>query len=262
LTPGSDVYGAINLASVATANLPREVLVSMAAKGTISPIMLHNLYNLEDEDLERFIAIPPRTGIRILDERLKSTGAINMDSLWMAAYGKQLQQGGLTVLRTHPYAAIKRVRYNITRYFLPADVGWPFDGTERQDRKVLSPLLNAFDLVVTGNRPGHNHAFISYFTIPFLLWFGLRRSVGWLKRLIRRHNSTAGDLTIAFAFGNIAYLTAVAILLAQGDQNRIMFEVFPLFTILLGPLVAFVTWRLRVSRSQGFMRDRQSSSVA
>jgi hypothetical protein len=56
-------------------------------------------------------------------------------------------------------------------------------------------------------------------------------------------------LTIVFAFGNIAYLTAVVILYDYREQNRILFEVFPLFTILLGVLIGFVMRRFRVSHS-------------
>jgi hypothetical protein len=249
--PGSDVYGAINFAGLTSGTLPRHILASMAAKGTISPILLH--YRLEDEELVHIVTVPPRTGIRILDERLKSTGEINMDSLWMAAIGRQIRRDGLAVLRIHPKAALRGVRGNVVRYFLPADLVWPFNGSQDPNRQVLAPLLEAFDLVVTGKHPAHNHAFISYVTIPSLFWFGFWRSARWLKRVIRHPNGNARDLTIVFSFGNIAYLTAVALLSTNADQNRYRFEVFPLFTILLGSLIVFVTWRFRVSQS-GILR--------
>ncbi len=248
--PGSDVYGAINLAHLAGDALPRRVLAEMAVKGTISPIMLHN--HLEDEELVRVVPVPSRTGVRILDARLKSTGAINMDSLWMAAVGRQLRQDGWAILRIHPNASLGTVRANVVRYFLPADVGWPFDDSQqpRPNLLVLSPSLEAFDLVMAGRHPAYNHAFISYLAILFLFWFGLRRSARWVNRLRRRSSSNARDLTIVFAFGNVAYLTAVVILYDFRDQNRILFEVFPLFITLLGSLIVFVNWRFRVSRRE------------
>jgi hypothetical protein len=248
--PGSDNFGAINLAYLSVARLPRHIVAEMAVKGTISPIMLHSF---EDEELVHVVAVPPRTGIRILDERLKSTGAINMHSLWMAAIGRQLRQDGLAVLRIHPKAALRTVRRNVVIYFLPADVGWPYGQISPPNQQVLSTLLKTFDLVMAGKHPAYNHAFISYVTISFLFWFGIWRSARWLKRVIRRPSGNARDLTIVFAFGNIAYLTAVIILYAYAEQNRILFEVFPLFIILLGSLIVFVTWRFRVSQS-GILR--------
>jgi hypothetical protein len=247
--PGSDVFGSINLAHLTSDAVPLDVLATMTSRGTISPILLPILRNSwKDEALVDIVKIPPRTGVRILDERFKSTGGINMDSLWMAAIGRQLRQDSLSVLRSHPKAVLTRVRNNVVLYFLPADVGWPFDGTQRPNRQVLSRLLRGFDLITAGYQPPY-YTFISYVTIPFLLWFGLGRSARWLKRAIQRPNGNARDLTIVFAFGNIAYLTAVIILYDYADQNRILFEVFPLFTILLGLLIVFVMWRFRISQS-------------
>ncbi len=115
---------------------------------------------------------------------------------------------------------------------------------------MLAPLLRVFDLITAGYYPPHHYAFIAYLTIPFLLWFGFRRSTHWLKRAIRSPYGNARALTIVFAFGNIAYLTTVVILYDYSDQNRILFEVSPLFTILLGALFVFVMRRYRVSQSR------------
>ena len=239
--PGGDAYGGFNLASVASANLPRDVFAGMVAAKKVSPIMLHPF---EDEELVRIVPLPPRAGIRILDERVKSTGTINMDSLWMGEVGKQLHKDGLVVLRSHPGAALTMIRRNLVRYYLPADIGWPFYTGMQSNLKVLQPFLTVFDLITAGKHPAHRHSFISYVTISCLLWFGLRRSARWLKRALRRPNGNARDVTIIFAFGNIAYLSAVVLLYAQSQQNRILFEVFPLFTILLGSMIVFVTRRI------------------
>lgn len=246
--PGSDVYGGFSLATLTSGSLSRDALAAMVAQKTISPILLHD-FTFEDEELLRIVPIPPKTGIRILDDRVKSTGAINMDSLWMASIGRQLRQDGLVLLRSHPAATLATVRQNIERYFLPADIGWPFGGTPHANRQVLSPLLKSFDLLMSGNYSAHKFAFVSWITTPLLLWFGLRRSMRWLKRAVRRGpRANARDLTIVFAFANIAYLTAIAIFYASGDQNRYLFEVFPLFAILLGSLIALAMRRCRASQ--------------
>lgn len=242
--PGNDVYGGISLANLAKGGLSDSVLTSMVTAKEISPILLHG-FSFEDQDLVHVIPVPPRTGIGILDERVKSTGRINMDSLWMAAVGQQLRQDGLVILRSHPIAAFTTVRQNIERYFLPADIGWPFGGNPDPNQQVLSALLRPFDLIVAGKFPAHNYAFVSYVITLLLLGFGFRRSARWLKRVIRKPMENARDLTIVFAFANIAYLTSVVILYDFTDQNRILFEVFPLFAVLLGSLIVFVRRRFR-----------------
>jgi hypothetical protein len=241
--PGSDVQGATNLGFIATGNLPIATLDGMAAAGTISPVLSRFRNPLEDASLVDLVPMPPKTGISILDARLKSTGRISMDSLWMAAYARQLRQDSLTALRAHPEVILTAVNANLERYFLPADIGWPFDAREHPPNRVLSRSLKVFDLILTGKHPAHRYAYISRVAIPILLLFGLVRSGGWLMRIIRHPEGNAGNLTISFAFGNIVYLTAVVILLSCGDQNRYAFEIFPLYTILLGSLTtSFVAW--------------------
>jgi hypothetical protein len=243
--PGSDIHGSISLAYMAAYSMTPDDLRGLADQGAISPIIL-SVPKFEDPKLLQVVPIPPRTGIRILDERLKSTGAINMDSLWMAAVGQQLQRDGLVLVRSHPKAVLTTLRRNVIRSFLPADLGWPFDQTQPPNLQVLAPLLTAYDLAVFGKHPARNYVFVSWFAIPCLLWFGLRRTVRLLKRASRYPYARPRDLTIAFCFGNIAYLGTVVVLSVYVDQNRYLFEVFPLFAILLGALLVYAAWRLPV----------------
>jgi hypothetical protein len=245
--PGSDVFGSINLANLTTGGVPKQTLSRMATDGAISPIFIPVLqYKFEDPALVTLVKVQPNTGIPILDNRLKSTGRINMDSLFMAAVGRQLRRDALTVLRSHPEGALISVLRSTQRYFLPADLGWPFDSNPHPNQKVMLRFRTYFDLVTTGNYPSNRYAFISYITFPLLLWYGLWRSMRWLKRTVRRPGGNPADLTVAFAFGNILYLSAVIIFYDFTDQNRILFEVFPLFTMLLGLLISFVGNRKRM----------------
>ncbi len=111
--PGSDVFGSINLAHMTSDAVPLNVLDTMTSQGTISPILVPILADRwKDPAVVDFVKIPPRTGVRILDERFKSTGSINMNSLWTAAIGRQLRQDALSVLRSHPNAILRQVRNN------------------------------------------------------------------------------------------------------------------------------------------------------
>jgi cytochrome c-type biogenesis protein CcmH/NrfF len=80
--------------------------------------------------------------------------------------------------------------------------------------------------------------------------------------MIREPKGNARDLTIIFAFANIAYLTSVVVLYDFTDQNRILFEVFPLFAVLLGSLIVVVMRRSRRSHlSMDRGRARENSSI-
>ena len=262
LVPGSDTYGAINFAVLTSSEVPRPVLEQMAANNEISPILLHG-FRFEDEDLVDIVPLPSKTGVRLLDERLKSTRGIiqiNMDSLWMAAVGKQLRHDGLVILRSHPIATVKAIRRNIITYFLPADVGWPFGSpSQHLNQLILSPLLRV-NWIISGKHPKHNYAIVSYAVTLSLLWFGFWRSLRLLKRVIRGRSGSAPELTIAFAFGNIAYLTVVVVLFAFADQNRILFEVFPLFTVLLASLIVGIVKR-RVLLNRSALLDLRTRKV-
>jgi hypothetical protein len=107
--------------------------------------------------------------------------------------------------------------------------------------------------------------FISWFTIPCLLWFGLRRTALRLKRAIRHPSASPRDLTIAFSFGNITYLGAVVVLSLYMDQNRYLFEVFPLVVILLGALLVYVVgrfpaWQARILQFSKSLRVNQANA--
>jgi len=231
-TPGSDVYGAIAFTTMARGNLGRYDLARLAKKGIVSRVLV---YDLDEVDKVSAIVPPPApTGIPILDNRLKSTGVASMDSLWMAEVCKQIRRDGLSLLRYRPMGALTSIRDNIGRYFLPADIGWPFDGRTDTNARVLAPVLAPFDLAMTGTVPGHQYAWLSFVTVPMLLSFGLVQSGRWLRRAMPGRASDPKDLTIVFAFVNIAWLTAVIVFYDFTDQNRIIFEIFPLFAVLLG----------------------------
>jgi hypothetical protein len=227
-TPGSDVYGAIAFTTLARGELSKYQVARLANKGIVSRVLLYDLDDLDH--LTPLVPAPPPTGIPILDNRLKSTGVASLDSLWMVELCSHMREDGIRLLRYRPIGALNSIRDNIGRYFLPADIGWPFDGRADTNAVALKPVLERFDFATTGTVPGHQYAWLAYVSVPLLFGFGLLRTLRW----VRRRSSEATELTIVFAFGNIAYLTTVIVFYDFTDQNRIVFEMFPLYTVLLG----------------------------
>jgi hypothetical protein len=252
LAPGSDVYGAQSFANFVGTSVTPDTLQRLIASGAVSPILLYDS-DFTNPSLVRLVALPPSTGIPILDKRLKSNGRINMDSLWVAALGRQLRRDGLVLLRSSPPAVLTTLWRNVRRYFLPADTDWPFDGRQStRNQDVLARLLKLSDLLMAGKLPHSRHAFITYLTIPLVYCFGFRRLARWFKRGIRRPLGNARNVTIAFALGNIAYLTAVVLLFTYGDQNRYRFEVSALSTLLFGLWISAVVKTIGQSRATPF----------
>jgi hypothetical protein len=251
--PGRDVYGTIALTTMAKGDLTKFEIARLAKEGTTSKLLVYDLDQIEK--VTPIVPLPRPTGIAILDNPMKSTGVASLDSLWMTDVCEQLHRDALKLLRYRPQGYLMTIRDNIGRYFLPADIGWPFDGRGDTNALVMAPVLRPFDLATTGTIPGHQYAWLSYVTVPLLLGFGFVKSSRWLRQAVRNPAGGARDLTIVFAFANIAWVTGVVIFVDFTDQNRIMFEVFPLFAVLLGCALASIgsrrlSVRLPVGQSQ------------
>lgn len=247
LTPGSDVYAPLSFAGM---NIPPspDPLLELVRKGTVSPILLH-FWDFENPALLKVVPLPPRTGVPILDERLKSSGRINADSLWMAAVGKQVRKDDVVLLCNFPKVALRTVFRNIKRFCLPADSGWPFDGREDYPNKQALKLpLKVSDSLTAGKLPGSNHPFLSYLMTPFLLSYGIRRLTRKLKLEVSRPAAVARNLVIGFAVGNIVYFASVMIFLNYADQNRYRFEMSTLFVLLFGLWSSSLVKEFRRSR--------------
>jgi|ERR1019366_3836394 hypothetical protein len=262
LTPGSDVYGGINLAGLTTQSLPHATLRKLVDSGKVSPVIMAFGHCDSDSYLELWqtVPLPPKSGIRILDEVIKSSGPpcnFNMESLWMGNVGKQLHQDGSILLREYPRVALRTIRSNVRRYFLPADSRWPFTGGERPNKRVLSFPLEIYDLLLTGKSARYDHAVLSYLVLPSLLCFGIRE-IG--RRFKGACLGSSCGLTLLFVVGNIVYLTAVVVVFAEADQNRFRFEVSALYALLFGLLASALWRRLRNMRSLGIWARSNSAA--
>ncbi len=261
LTPGSDVYSPLAFAGM---NIPPspDPLRELVEKGAVSPVLLY-FWDFENPTLLKVVPLPQRTGIPILDERLKSSGRISADSLWMAAVGKQVRKDGVVLLYHSPKVALKTVYGNIKRFCLPADSGWPFDGREDYPNKqVLTLPLRVSESLTAGKLPGSNHPFVSYVMTPFLLYYGIRRLTSWLKRGTSQPAGVGQNLVIGFAVGNIVYLATVMIFLNYADQNRYRFEMSTLFVLLFGLWASTIVKGFRRSRMAAFVRTRYALATS
>ena len=253
VVPGSEVFQARNLALMTVSDLPSSALRDLEASGKISRVLTISVWKsaVEFSDL---VPAPPTTGIAILDNPLKSTGAASWHCLWMGRVGALCRKDALAVLRSYPQGYLRALRRNVGQYFLPADRGWPFDGTTHPNLAKLAVPLGAYDLLTTGTSSPNRRPWLSYVSLPGLLAFGL-------YEIARRARAATGDrpgaldptgMTLLFVVFNITYVSAVTVVFSAGDHNRYRDEVSGCFAVLLGLLL---TAGLRTVTRRGRRRE-------
>jgi hypothetical protein len=251
IVPGSDAFGGTNLARLATRLLPSNKIQELIAQGKISPwILTTDIYQIDKSPISRNVPDPPKTGIPVLDDRYKSTGALNWNSAWFGEVGKLYRKDALTVLRMYPEFYGASVVENLRTLFLPATDNWPFDGRQVTDNlRLVSQPLAVYVLLTTGQstdpyRVKARRPWFSYLVFPGLLAFGL-----WMLFKQRSVWNQPSNLVLMFMLFNIIYLSAAAVLLSDSDQNRYRDEVSAFFAVLFG-LALTAGWRkLRPARS-------------
>ncbi|MBN2036764.1 MAG: hypothetical protein JW768_08495 [Chitinispirillaceae bacterium] len=246
----------MNMATITTHHLTPQERGTFVAQGRISPI--------PDIDAvvplaayRPYITMPARRSIPVLDEELKSTGAINFNHPGFLEVGKLYTKDGRYILRHYPRAYIRSVAIAWFTYFLPPtdfaffDLNAPhirgierffdmvFFGQFRQitDRKKLRQLNSPVIVLYTG-------VFL-LLGLPALFIYGLV----FLYRGVRRGTLDAGRaIVIGYMLFIIAYCTGIANFLSSVENNRYRFPLDGFFVV-LAALALDTAWRKIRSRS-------------
>jgi len=192
-----------------------------------------------------YITMPAKTSIPVLDQELKSTGAVNFNHLGFLEVQKIFMKDGKYVLRHYPIAYLRSVTIAWFAYFLPTgdfpffDLNMPhIRGIERffdivffgqfkdaWDRKALRKMKAqgaGLSLVL------HTGIFLMI-GLPLLFIFG----AWFLYRGVRtRTLGTPQAMLIGFMLFNIAYCTAIANFLSSNENNRYRFPLDGFFVVL------------------------------
>jgi hypothetical protein len=233
---GSEVFQSSNLVLMAASGAPRDRIVKLEAEGRVSPILSIQVYESAPKAYASFIPEPPKTGIDILDQAVRSTGASNWNSLWMGKVGAQYSKDAWVLIQEHPDVYFRNLRANIPRYFKAANWDWPFDGTKHTNSLLLEGSLRAYSLLTSGTSRASGTPWLSFILVPAILAFGAWRVreglSGWIRGGATALDATS--VTALFAIANILYAAVVTIVFSAGDHNRYRDEVSGLFALLLG----------------------------
>ena len=244
LFPGSSIYGGVNLSTMTRLQAPPDLLTPLMDSGEISPLFGFNGCDLtpairtNGNEIAKVVPPPESKGHPIIDNCVKSTGALNFNCGWLTEIGKLCRKDAMVILEKYPKYYANAVFINLRRYFRPTTEEWPFDGRPPgRNWQAVSPVLRIYNLLTAGEHPSiTTRPWLSYFILPFLFGFGFLKII---RSVIAhpydgQHLPDPRKATLVFMVGNIAYLSATVILLAAADQNRYRTEVAALFAVLLG----------------------------
>jgi len=158
------------------------------------------------------------TGVRVLDERRRSTGANNYHHRAYVEISRQYLADSIVVFRTRPGAYIRALRKAMDRYFTPPTTYPAF----LPNIEHMTASFRFYE--ATFYRPAVE---IVVFSLAFL-----HAAV----RGLRRGASPEAHLPWLFLALNLAYVTAVGTLFELGENNR--------FRLMCEPLavIGFMAW--------------------
>ena len=263
------VYQELNLAQMTTLRLPAETRERLIRSGRISEINNLPIYAAKAGDYAPYFAPPAPTGIAVLDQQVKSTGAANWHSSAFRDVAHRYGKDGRFVLRTYPGLYLSALRENVAHFFRPADQSDPFRVSESRGARS-TPLTDrmwsvtrAWDVLTAGQLRYEGVAFlgvlallasVAYAFFFFFRWFARRKP----PRIRGDRSARADAVTVLFMVYTFVYVGVVTILFSSDDHSRYRFEVAPLACVLLAMLLSEVWHRRRADRASAAGDSRGS----
>jgi hypothetical protein len=243
------VYLDVNLWMMTVGRLDAAERERLVSAGTLSPISRIDVFPTPLRSYDRIVPPGPPTGISILDQEVKSSGAPNWHNRRTLQIGRRYRQDGLAALRARPETYLRSVVTNCGRLFLPASE----TGTHRKSHNalILRRWTDLWNLLVAGAVAPRWPGLLVLAGLPLLFGLGVVESLRWLRGWRRRAPGAApgpgpaAGVTILYMTCTIAYACGLTVLLSAGDQNRYRYELVSFQVALLALLLSRACGRLR-----------------
>lgn len=229
----------MSLAKLTTMQLPLAERQALVRAGVLSPRALQAPFAGPEGYPDALAATAP-TGIAVLDQTRKRSGAANLHHAVYPAVSRQYLDDALAVIRHRPTAYLSGVTTALLLYCRPA-ADYPF--LEPQ-RSRIEPMNRLYNRVVAGQPTYPIEAGLATFRageIGYLIVAGLVVSVLFalpaVRRCLRGHGSDA-DAILTFLWLNVLYVTAVGNALEIDENQRFRYLVNPLLTVTFTAIVA------------------------
>jgi len=205
--------------------------------GNLSPYPVVEAFRSID-DYKGFMSVPPRRGIPVLDEPLKSTEAVNFNHIFYVALSERMAKDALAFIQSHPGLYLASVKQGLLVYFHSSSDYLLFK--ERPTLKLESWWDRIFYGQLrsyegdTNNRWKNDPGYVGW----WLVLSYLAATIYGLKISFSR-DRYCRDLAgvVAFMTFTILYFTFMANFLDMGENNRFRFALDPLVLLLIGMLL-------------------------
>lgn len=231
--------------------LPLAQRESLVVAGVLSALALRETTYDRPEELPEFFQQHVPTGVPVLDQGTKSTGHVSYHHLAYVEVSRAALRDALYVVVNHPAVYLRSVSEAFLMFFRPAS-DYPY---LRPNRDAIEPWGRLYGSWIAGQprypvdpwfarEPG---------TMGYTIMVGYIASIlfGFTRLLRRPWRASANDLTIAFLWLNVVYVSLVGNALEIGENQRFRFTLHPLLIITLCVLTmhALTALRRRVQRS-------------
>jgi len=234
------VYQQMNLALMMNQQLPHGQLARLLADHKVSPLAGLPIYLWPISKLQPYLPPFQATGVPLLDQPVKSSGAPNWEYEPMIALGELYDRDARVLIDKAPDAYGAAVWSNLVRCTAPADKVYPFSDPANRNAGRLRPLLIWTDRLIVGQWKRRGLGWCLALLLPAAVVIGLLEA-GRRWRIGRdpgatpeeRRRSRAESITLLFCEYNVLYVSVSTILMSHADQNRYRFSLTPLFLALL-----------------------------
>jgi len=272
----------MNMDVITLHQLTGEESKNFVQRGLISPAALLDVGS-PIELYQRYIKMPARTGIPVLDDCVTSTGATNFNCMAYLQVEGIYTKDGMVLLRNYPVVYLRSIEAAWFTYFLPAG-DFPFFDLNAAKIHALDRLWNiAFfgQLKEASDRKDLRRMAAQGARGSLVLYAGIFLVLGlpaiWLWGVFylvtgvrRKTIDKTTAILLGFLLLNIAYVTVIANFLSSFENSRYRFPLDAFYVVLFGifltkarPRLASLWWPTR-SRSHptGRSRNKARDSVS
>lgn len=229
-----DVYRKINYAVMRLSHAPPDLLQRMIQSGEISSAIKIDFYRRPVTDYQSLLPPIRETGVPLLDQPLKSSGAVNWHHHAMPAVADLYYRDARAVARAYPRAYRRAISDNLDGFFRPTTDTRPFIVPEYTNSAAMRSWLDWTDRLVAGRPSGGKTAYLIFVLLPLTaLWAAWRCVRGaWRWRTGDSAAGVAATALCGFCLANILYVSITTILMSYSDHCRYRFSLMPCFVVL------------------------------
>jgi hypothetical protein len=254
---GGSSWLGMSLAKMTTFKIPEDERDLLVEQGRLSKMALIKPFR-DIGAYQRYLPMPQRTGVPVLDEERKSAGDprynTNFNNLIFIEVARLYRQDAITVLKMYPGVYLKTVATSLGICFFPASDYTFLEGNRRR----IAGLSAFYDRAIYGQfliggarrwKEGARSGWRRVNRIGFFLAAGFAAFLVCVVRRIR-HSSFDQPLkaTLIFVYISVLYVVMVSSLVEIGENNRFRFIIDPLFLAGFGVCLNEAVTRLTKAR--------------